>query len=223
VKIAAIITNYNYADRVGLAIDSVKRQTSPPDTIVVVDDWSTDNSMQSYRPYADDIELYQTREQSGPSTAKNVGVVNSPNDTNLLAFLDADDTYHPEFIKDALVYFKAYPDLAIVYSDCIEHNHTTDITKVLYREPFAVERHVVQDTIGGNFIVRKDVLEAVGGFDPSLPVLENYDLTRRIVRHFTAIHIPKPLVNSWVSHRCLRQKAPARDWENALQKIYAKN
>jgi glycosyltransferase involved in cell wall biosynthesis len=223
VKIASVITNYNYADRVGLAIDSIKRQTLPPDVIVVVDDWSTDNSMKSYRPYADDIHLFQTREHSGPSTAKNVGVVNSPKDINLLAFLDADDTYHPGFIEEALRHFKAFPDLAIVYADTIEYNHSTDISRVIYREPFTVEHHVRQDVIGGNFIVRKDILEVVGGFDPDLQVLENYDLTRRIARHFTAIHIPKPMVSTWVSHRCLRQKAPARDWENALQRIYAKN
>lgn len=222
-KVTAVISSYNYADRVGLAIDSLKKQTLPPDVIVVVDDWSTDQSIQTYRQFAEDIELYQPREHSGPSTTKNIGVVNSPKDSNLIAFLDADDTYHPRFIAEAVEYFKRHADLAIVYSDTIEHNHATDITRIRYREPFAIERHIRDDIIGGNFIVRKDVFEAIGGFDPSLPVLENYDLTLRIVRHFTAIHIPKPLTNTWISHRCLRQKAPAMDWENSRQQIYAKN
>lgn len=179
--------------------------------------------MDTYRRYGDDIQLYRTNERSGPAFAKNVGIVNGPKDADILAFLDADDAYTSTFIEEALRYFERYPKLGIVYGDVKEFDESTLTSRRIYKPAFAIEHHLRQDIIGGNFIARRSIVEAVGGFDPSLKVLENYDLTLRMIRHFQAVHIPKTMVGSWISHRCLRRTVPSTEWETSMKKIHAKN
>ncbi len=221
-KIAAIITNYNYSDRVGIAIQSMLDQRLKPDCIVVVDDCSTDKSMQTFKKFANHIELYQTPAHSGQSTAKNIGVVNCPQECDIIAFLDADDVYHPEMLFRSSSHL-TNSDIGLVYADAIEINHTTGHSHRVYREPFSVERHLQRDIVGGNFVARKDVVKKVGGFDPGLYLWENYDLTRRMMRETMPYHMPYSLVECWSTHRSLRQKALAQDWEISLKKVHAKN
>ena len=94
--VSVIIPNYNYADYIGLAIDSVLAQTYPNVEIVVVDDGSKDDSIEILAAYDGRIKLILQQNQ-GVSVARNTGAANSSGE--LLAFLDADDVWRPEKLE----------------------------------------------------------------------------------------------------------------------------
>jgi glycosyltransferase involved in cell wall biosynthesis len=221
-KVAVVIPSYYYADTVGRAIESVGNQTVLPSEIIVVDDCSKDKSMSTYKMYADHIQVFQTKENYGPAESKNLGVLNSSKDIDIIAFLDADDAYRPTMIEECLKVFERYPNVGLVYVDTLEHDYDIQVYKMVYREAFSMERHARTDLVGGNFVVRKNKFIEMGGFDPEMRVGENYDLTRRMLTRTLAAHIPKPLINGTIGHRSMRRKISDGSWQKSLQRTNAK-
>jgi glycosyltransferase involved in cell wall biosynthesis len=86
--ISIIITNYNYANFIGDAIQSAINQDYLNKEIIVVDDGSNDNSIEIIGRYIEHIELIQQK-NGGVSSARNAGVAKSNGE--FVAFLDADD------------------------------------------------------------------------------------------------------------------------------------
>lgn len=98
--IAAVIPVYNKEPYVARAITSVLSQTRAVDEIIVVDNASTDGSLARIRAFQDPrIRLLQcTAAQRGPSRARNLAVRAAT--SRWIAFLDADDEWHEEFIEE---------------------------------------------------------------------------------------------------------------------------
>jgi succinoglycan biosynthesis protein ExoO len=98
--IAVVIPVYNKEAYVGRAIESVLHQTSPVDEIIIVDDGSTDGSVQRVQAYDDPRIRLLGRERPGPGgyLARNLAI----HSTNVqwIAFLDADDEWHPDFVEE---------------------------------------------------------------------------------------------------------------------------
>jgi glycosyltransferase involved in cell wall biosynthesis len=87
-KVSVIIPNYNYAQYVGEAIESVIDQTYSNIEIIVVNNGSTDNSLELLKEFGDRICLVN-QENLGQSGARKSGLLRATGD--FIAFLDADD------------------------------------------------------------------------------------------------------------------------------------
>jgi len=94
-SLAALILNYNYERYVTEAIESALAQTQPFDEIIVVDDGSTDNSMQAISAYADRLVIVD-KPNGGQLTATMAGLARSRAD--YVYVLDADDLLEPNFV-----------------------------------------------------------------------------------------------------------------------------
>jgi glycosyltransferase involved in cell wall biosynthesis len=95
-NISVVIPLFNKEQYIGTALGSVLNQTIQPDEIVVVDDGSTDNSANEVLSIQDErIRLIQ-QPNAGEGAARNRGVAESRNE--LVAFLDADDEWKPDFL-----------------------------------------------------------------------------------------------------------------------------
>jgi glycosyltransferase involved in cell wall biosynthesis len=88
-----VINNYNYARFLGAAIESASAQTHGRVRTIVVDDGSTDESRQLLRAYEDRVTVV-LKENGGQASALNAGMERCEGDVVL--FLDADDTLHPQ-------------------------------------------------------------------------------------------------------------------------------
>jgi len=91
--VSIVIDNYNYAPFVARAIDSALAQTSPDVDVVVVDDGSTDASVEVIRRYGDLVTLVR-KANAGQASALNVGFKRAKGD--VLVFLDSDDELYPD-------------------------------------------------------------------------------------------------------------------------------
>lgn len=91
-KLTVVIPSYNYAERLGPAIQSVLDNTRRPDEIVVVDDGSTDRSAEVAEAFPE-VRVIR-KDNGGMSSAINVGIGQSSGDVVVL--LDADDEMLPD-------------------------------------------------------------------------------------------------------------------------------
>jgi len=92
-SVGIVINNYNYGRFLPDAIESARAQTHPEVEVTVVDDGSTDDSRQILRRYEDSVTLV-LKENGGQASALNAGMEHCESDVVL--FLDADDTLRPE-------------------------------------------------------------------------------------------------------------------------------
>ena len=124
-KVAVVIPLYNHARFIGAALESLRVQTRPPDRIIIIDDGSTDGSMQAVVAYAESLPgaaatngsatTIQTRTDflpqsphAGPQTTINRAVALA-DDCDFVTILHADDCYHPRRIEKCLEYLVERP------------------------------------------------------------------------------------------------------------------
>ncbi len=92
-RVSIVIDNYNYAAFVAKAIESSLAQTHPDVEVIVVDDGSTDGSVDVIKRFADRIKLI-VKPNGGQGSAYNEGFAQSSGE--VVIFLDADDWLYPE-------------------------------------------------------------------------------------------------------------------------------
>lgn len=98
-----IIPAFNYAQYVGIAIASVQQQTFSDWELIVVDDGSTDNTASVVSSITDTRFRCLHQPNAGLSAARNAGIAAATGE--LIAFLDADDLWHPDFLQRACAKF----------------------------------------------------------------------------------------------------------------------
>jgi glycosyltransferase involved in cell wall biosynthesis len=130
IPVSVVIPTYNAADTLPRAIQSVARQSLLPADIVIVDDASTDNTIdvieQLCATYIElTIRVISLSKNSGPGTARNVGW--NASREQYVAFLDSDDTWHPQKLEVQYQWMCRNPDTAICGHICQVWQNQPDI------------------------------------------------------------------------------------------------
>lgn len=168
--VSVIIPSFNHAPYLRECVDSVLAQDHPQLEVIVVDDGSSDGSVQILQSYGDRITLLQ---QQGGRQARARNLALRVARGELIAFLDSDDRYLPGRITAAVAAFQAQPQSALVWAD---YRHIDAAGKpqaeCRWTAPAQDFRRVL---IAGNPIcnatvtVRRAVLDEIGGFDERVP------------------------------------------------------
>ena len=118
-RIAVIIPAYNRADVISRAIDSVLAQDFGDFELIVVDDGSTDSTVEVARGYDDPrIRVVELGRNRGSNAARNAGITNAS--APLIAFLDSDDTYLPHKLSTVIEEFERDPALDVLVDSFVK-------------------------------------------------------------------------------------------------------
>ena len=177
------------------AVRSVLEQTFGDLEVIVVDDGSTDGTREALKPHADKIR-YLRQENSGVSAARNRGIAEARG--SLIAFLDSDDLWLPAKLKTQVLFFEAFPRSRVCHTDEIWIRHGKWVNQRLHHRRLGgwiFEDLCRMSLISPSSVVlRRDLLEEVGGFDESLPAGEDFDLWLRISPVARIDYITRPLL-----------------------------
>lgn len=141
--VSVVIPCYRCANTIARALESVFAQTWRPAELILIDDHSDDETLAQLHMLkciypADWIHILVLPENSGPGTARNTGWKHSSQP--YIAFLDADDAWHPKKVEIQLSWMLEHPDVALTghASQFItEEMPKTDINLLVFNDDFS--------------------------------------------------------------------------------------
>jgi Glycosyl transferase family 2 len=176
-----VIAAYQAAATIAEAVESALTQTMAPLEVIVVDDGSTDDTQDALASYGEQI-IRVRQENRGAPAAKNVGIRKSTGD--FVSILDADDVYEPERIAALTELATERPDLDILMTDAYLEVGTEVVGRFCEHTPFAVAEQnlaIFERCFFATPAVRRETMIAIGGFDESMPMGEDWECWIRLL------------------------------------------
>lgn len=156
-QVSIIMPTFNSSEFVESAIDSVKEQTYKNWELVIVDDFSSDNTVQIINKIARNdnrIRLVKLMKNGGAANARNVAIKQS--NGRFLAFLDSDDLWEPLKLEKQLAFMKE-KDIAFSYTNYRMINENGEETGKHVKSPSVIEYNsLLKNTIIGCLTVMLD-------------------------------------------------------------------
>ncbi|MBN9519684.1 glycosyltransferase family 2 protein [bacterium] len=221
--VTVVVPTYNSGHLITDAINSLLAQTAQPEEIVVVDDGSTDDTAGRLAAYGSQIR-YHRQPNRGVSAARNLGLRHARSE--LVAFLDADDVWHPRKLQLQLDVLHRRHDLGLL-GTCTYPWPAPDTPDVPEQPavgrvaPVSWERLVVRNTVvTSSMVVRRSILNRVGEFDCLLQGPEDHDLWVRAAEVAGVANLELPLTGYRDTPASLGKQA--RRMEAGMRRIVAK-
>lgn len=217
--VTVVTPTWNRAAIVGAAIRSVQAQTFADWEMIVADDGSTDETARVLSTFAADPRIrYLPLHHGGQSRARNQAVAVARG--GIVAYLDSDNVWYPDFLAAAVALFGARETVDCAYGAMITEAHGLPHGRILFR-PFDRGELLRGNFVGmSTFLHRRVLAERFGGFDETLPGLEDWDLVLRYTAHAPAYALPVLAVR----YRTLDEKrvSTGRRLDDAAARIRAK-
>jgi len=210
--VSAVIPAYNAAGYIDDCLASVLGQRCLFSLeVIVVNDGSTDGTLEKLRSTPGLTCL--TQRNLGPAAARNAGIKQARGE--YIAFVDADDLWPDGKLQKQIELLQQHPDAAMCFGDCLQFNGEGVSPRTLLMEDGHTQRDwgsgpYVPDAYfkllrnnfitTGSVVVRRQVLDDLGGFDASLRLVEDLELWLRIARRHPII---------WCKDVCLLRRRHA--------------
>ena len=198
-SVSVLIPCYNRANHIGQVVQAIKNQTYPPDEIIVVDDASTDNSVEVLKHLP--IRLLRHEQNRGPSVARNTALKAASGD--IVLYVDADAYADSRLIAVLLQAFQRFSHLSLggIGGRGIESHICTvyDRWRALHaKQDFGLRlRDSVPYLFGLCASYNRRALLDVGGFDSFFPINagEDADVGYRLKRAgYQLYYVPEAIV-----------------------------
>jgi len=180
VLVSIVTPSFNQAPYLEATIQSVLGQGYPRLEYIIIDGGSTDGSLEIIRRYARRLAHWSSEPDSGQTEAINKGFARAKGE--ILAWLNSDDLYHPEAVREAVEFLERHPEIGLVYGDA---DFVDDAGEVVGRFPARqtslarLRRGYVHIPQQASFF-RASLWRLVGPLDPTFYFAMDYDLWVRI-------------------------------------------
>ena len=186
--VSVIVPAYDVAEFIGEALDSVLAQTYTDYEIIVVNDGSPDTKAleRALKPYLSRI-VYLKQENRGVSAARNSGIAAAQG--SLIAFLDGDDTWLPNYLEVQVARIQADPSIDVLYPNVMMFSDSSEsgedfMTICPSNGEVTFERLLLQEcNVSNCSIARRETIVRAGLFDEALRSVEDFDLWLRVIKH----------------------------------------
>ena len=191
--VSVIIHTYNNEKFIGETIESVLNQTYKDYEIIVVDDGSVDGTRDALLPYMHGIR-YHYKENGGIASAKNAGI--SLSHAEFVAFLDHDDLWVPDKLMLQMECFIENPQAGLVYTKYTSFKNGKELRT---KPEKGYSGWIFKELLSKSFIqtstvvVKRECLDAVGPYDETFFLGDEYDMFLRIARKFQCGFVDKGL------------------------------
>ncbi len=169
-----VIPLYNKEEYIARAIQSVAKQSFQNFEVLIVNDGSTDKSVESAKQHIDARFRIIEKENGGVSSARNLGINEAK--SKYIVFLDADDTWETNLLEIIVSLIEKFPEAALfatgynilnAYSELIETRNvvSADGNEIFLLTNYFFEAYTGKPPVNSSSVcVKKEVLEQIGGF-----------------------------------------------------------
>ena len=198
--VSIVTPSFNQAPYLEATIQSVISQDYPRLEYIVIDGGSTDGSLEIIRRHASRLAYWSSEPDLGQTDAINKGFARAKGE--ILAWLNSDDLYHPEAVREAVEFLERHPEIGLVYGDA---DFVSDAGEVVGRFPARqtslarLRRGYVHIPQQASFF-RASLWRLVGPLDPTFYFAMDYDLWVRIAALTPIVHHPR----TWAGFRLHR-------------------
>jgi glycosyltransferase involved in cell wall biosynthesis len=201
-QVSVVITNYNRAKYIARAIRSCLNQLifNKSLEIIVVDDCSTDDSLEVLSHFENLITIVAHRTNRGVAAASNTGLRHAKGEYFMR--VDADDYLNRDAINIMSKLLDENDEIDLVYSDLLR----------VTEEGYLIEKIQMNNTEtllehGAGVLFRRSVIEKAGGYDETLRNCEDYDLLAKILKKSNGFYIPIPFYRYYMHNANISQKS----------------
>lgn len=192
IDISVVIPLYNKATSITSTIQSVLAQSYPYFEIVIIDDGSSDNSVQKVRLIDDKRIKLISKQNGGVSSARNEGIRQAQHE--YIAFLDADDLWETTYLAEIARMISDFPQAAIWGTSYwfLKNKEKISANKPLPKGFYGIIDNS-QWQMGhlywtSSVCCRKSVMQTLGMFDERIQYGEDIDVWWRIMLDYPAIY-----------------------------------
>lgn len=207
--ISVIIPLYNKVSDVGRSLRSVIRQTYVNFELIVINDGSTDRGPEIVREVDDPRIRLIDQQNAGVSVARNRGVQEAKSD--LVAFLDADDEWQPDFLETIMRLHANHPECAVFATNYFFRDVNGTLRQPIYRggmpsghwegvlnNYFEIASQSDPPLWSSAIAVKKEALKAIGGFPVGVTSGEDLLTWARLAVSNSIAYCSRPLATFWL-------------------------
>lgn len=221
--VSIVTPSFNKGPFIEETIRSVRNQTYTNIEYIVVDGGSTDETLSILKKYGGLLKWVSEPDQ-GQSDAINKGWRMAQGE--IIAYLNADDTYTPDAVETVVRYFSDHSDAGVVYGNGIMTDEDGRFledglaSEFSLRELIYCRDYILQPAV----FLRRSVYEKIGGVDEHLHLAMDLDYWIRAGLHFRMVHIPHTLAVARVyrdAKSVVLMHEYVSDYEHILKKAFA--
>ena len=187
--ISIVMPVYNGEKYLKQSIESVIHQTYKNWELIIVNDCSTDKSRSIMQYYANEderINIIDNEINLKVAQSLNKGFQNAKG--KYFTWTSDDNLYKPDALKELSFFLDNNPDIGLVYSNEDVVDSELNYVKEGRLNP---QMLLYADCIGASFMYRKEVADKIGGYDPEMFLVDDYDYWIRVSKHYKIAHLDR--------------------------------
>jgi glycosyltransferase involved in cell wall biosynthesis len=192
-KVSILLPSYNYEKYIKEAIDSVLKQTYKNWELIIIDDGSSDNSVNIIKSYKDKRIIFHTQKNQGVTKTLNRALDISSGD--YICFLDADDVYHPEKLEKQVEMMKSGYDMVTTQVEAINDEGEPSNDKFFnlwwntFNPKIVFGKNIEFNFFNGNYLcksalmLKRELFDKYGKFNTKLITAYDLELWLKMLPH----------------------------------------
>lgn len=198
-EISIVLPTFNGEKYIRQAIDSILKQTFQDWELIIVNDCSTDNTLQiinAYREIDSRIRVICNSENQKLPCSLNIGFRNS--NGKFLTWTSDDNYYLPQALE---IMYQYLCDNRKMYMVCAKMNMIDDSNHVIgVIQPYNELQMFYYNCVGACFMYKREVLECLGDYDIELFLVEDYDYWLRVIEQYNYIGYIDQILYAYRTH-----------------------
>ena len=196
-KISVIMSVYNGEKYLREAIESILNQTFTDFEFIIVNDGSTDNSLEIIKSYNDErIKIINNEKNIGLTKSLNKALAQARGE--YIARQDADDISLPSRFEEQIKYLEEHPDVVLLGTSSYNIDESGKIIgkKIALAKPTMGNLFKENQFIHGSVMFKKEVVDELGYYNELFNYSQDYELWLRIANHYPVRNLTQRLYKS---------------------------
>jgi glycosyltransferase involved in cell wall biosynthesis len=221
--VSTIVLSYNHSRFVLETLASVQAQTYKATQLIIVDDYSSDDSVAIIEHWLQETGMRCTfiRHQENQGICKSLNAALAVATGKYISIVASDDVWLLDKIAHQVEIMESQPDqVGVLYSEAFRmdvngHSLPDTLIAANWNLPEMPQGQILDTLLQGNFIpglttlIRRSCYDKVGLYDENLP-WEDWDMWMRIARHYSFLYSPTPSAKYRIHEKSFSRSDPGR-------------